>query len=80
MDTTDILRNNIIDKLLTIDNKDYLSALYELVNSSSVSQDTVKLTDEQILMLKLSNLDIKNENIISQDQLDNDDLKWLSEQ
>ena len=80
METTDILRNNIIDKLLTIDNKDYLSALYHLVNSSSVSQDTVKLTDEQILMLKLSDLDIKNGNFISQDQLDNDDLKWLSEQ
>ena len=44
MDTNDILRNNIIDKLMTIDNKDYLSALYQLVNASTVSQDTVKLT------------------------------------
>lgn len=80
MDTTDILRNSIIDKLLTINNKDYLSALYELVNSSTVSQDRVNLTDEQILMLQLSDLDIKNGDLISQEQLDKDDLQWLSEQ
>ncbi|MDP2891160.1 MAG: hypothetical protein Q8P34_19610 [Bacteroidota bacterium] len=80
MDSSDILRNNIIDKLLTITNKDYLSALYQLVNSSSVSPDTVKLTDEQILMLQLSDLDIKNGRLISQDQLDKADLQWLGEQ
>ncbi|HAH23349.1 MAG TPA: hypothetical protein DCL77_06285 [Prolixibacteraceae bacterium] len=38
METTDILRNRSFDKLLTIDNKDYLSAHYELVNASLVSQ------------------------------------------
>lgn len=80
MDTTDILRNNIIDKLLTIDNQDYLTALYQLINSSSVGQDIVNLTDEQILMLQMSDQDILNGKTISQDQLDKDDLQWLSEQ
>ncbi|MCX6236729.1 MAG: hypothetical protein NTY07_04055 [Bacteroidia bacterium] len=79
MRTTDILRNNIIDKLLTINNKDYLSALYQLVNKSSVDNDTVKLTEEQILMLQLSDNDIKNGSLISQSQLDKDDLQWLKE-
>lgn len=74
MDTTDILRNNIIDKLLTIDNQDYLTALYQLINSSSVGQDIVNLTDEQILMLQMSDQDILNGRTISQDQLDKDDL------
>jgi hypothetical protein len=77
MSTTDILRNDIIDKLLTITNKDYLSALYHLVKTSSVDKDTVKLTEEQILMLQLSDKDIKNGKLISQNQLDKDDLKWL---
>lgn len=80
MDTTDILRNNIIDKLLTIDNRDYLTALYQLINSSSVGPDIVNLTDEQILMLQMSDQDILNGRTISQDQLDKDDLQWLSEQ
>ena len=77
MNTTDILRNNIIDKLLTITNKDYLLALYQLVNSSSVDNDIVKLTDEQKLMLRLSDDDIINGRLIDQKQLDKDDLQWL---
>ncbi|MDP1746446.1 MAG: hypothetical protein Q8L90_12765 [Bacteroidota bacterium] len=77
MSSTDILRNNIIDKLLTITNKDYLSALYQLVKTSSVDKDTVKLTEEQILMLQLSDKDIKNGKLISQSQLDKNDLQWL---
>ena len=77
MSTTDILRNNIIDKLLTITNKDYQSALYQLVKTSSVDKDTVKLTEEQILMLQLSDKDIKNGKLISQSQLDKNDLQWL---
>lgn len=77
MSTTDILRNNIIDKLLTITNKDYLSALYQLVKTSSVDKDIVELSEEQILMLQLSEEDIKNGKLISQTQLEKDDLKWL---
>lgn len=77
MASVDNIRNGIIDKLLTISNKDYLNALYQLVQSSSADKDKVKLTNEQILMLKLSDKDIKNGKLISQSQLDKDDLKWL---
>jgi hypothetical protein len=80
MSTTDLIRNNIIDKLLTISNEDYLSALYQLVNTSSVGQDMVQLSEEQVVMLQLSDEDIVNGKIITQDQLDKDDLQWLSEQ
>ena len=77
MTTADKLRNSIIDKLLTISNTNYLSALYELVEKSAVDKDTVKLTDEQILMLQLSDKDIKNGKLISQSQLDKADLQWI---
>ena len=80
MASIDNIRNGIIDKLLTISNKDYLSALYHLVESSSIDKDKVKLTEEQVLMLKLSDKDIKNGKLISQSQLDKDDLKWLKGQ
>ena len=79
MNTTDLIRNNIIDKLLTISNEDYLSALYQLVNTSSMGQDTVQLSEEQVIMLQLSDEDIINGKLIAQDQLDKDDLQWLSE-
>ena len=80
MSTTDLIRNNIIDKLLTISNEDYLLALYQLVNNSSVGQDTVQLSEEQVIMLQLSDEDIVNGKFIAQHQLDKDDLQWLSEQ
>ena len=77
MATVDTLRNNLIDKLLTISNKDYLLALNRLVESSSVEDEAVKLTEEQVLMLKLSDKDIEAGRIISQEQLDKNDLRWL---
>ena len=79
MPTTDSLRNNIINKLLTISNKDYLTALYQLLEKSSVDNDTVQLTEEQILMLQLSEEDIENNRLISQSELNKKDLEWLKE-
>jgi hypothetical protein len=77
MATADILRDHIIDQLLTISNKEYLSALNQLVESSSVDKGLVNLTAEQITMLKLSDQDIQNGRLLSQDQLDKNDLEWL---
>jgi hypothetical protein len=75
----DNIRNNIIDKLLTISNKEYLSALNQLVQNSSIDNDIIKLSNEQILMLQLSENDIKNGRILTQEQIDKIDLKWLEE-
>jgi hypothetical protein len=75
----DNIRNNIIDKLLTISNKEYLSALYQLVQNSSIDNDIIKLSNEQILMLQLSENDIKNGRILTQEQIDKIDLKWPEE-
>lgn len=79
MATADNIRNNIIDKLLTISNEDYLSALYQLVEKSNADDDVVKLTKEQRKMLEFSEQDIKNGDLISQEQLDKEDKKWLKE-
>ncbi|MBS1532826.1 MAG: hypothetical protein JSU01_21160 [Bacteroidetes bacterium] len=77
MATVDTLRNNLIDKLLTISNKNYLQALNQLVESSGIENEPVKLTEEQILMLQLSDKDIQAGKLISQEQLDKNDLEWL---
>jgi hypothetical protein len=79
MANIDTIRNGIIEKLLTISNEKFLNALYQLVENSSVNQDKVKLTKEQILMLQLSERDIKTGRLIAQSQLDKNDLKWLKE-
>jgi len=79
MATVDNIRNGIIDKLLTISDKGYLSALYQVVQNSAIDKDKIKLTEEQIRMLQLSEQDIKNGRVISQSKLDKSDLKWLKE-
>jgi hypothetical protein len=77
MSSIDRIRNGIIDKLLTISNKDYLSALYQLVETGSPQNETVKLSEEQILMLKLSDRDIESGKLIKQSELDKSDLQYL---
>jgi len=79
MTTVGALRNNLIDKILTISDKDYLSALYKLVQTNSDNNSKVKLTEEQQLMLKMSDNDIANGKLISQTDLDKSDLEWLKE-
>lgn len=79
MASVDNIRNSIIEKLLTISNKDLLNSLYNMVEKNTTDTDIVKLTDEQKIMLELSNNDIKSNRLISQEQLDKDDLKWLKE-
>jgi cobalamin biosynthesis protein CbiG len=77
MTSADNIRNSIIDKLLTISNKEYLSALYQLVSTSKVDEEIIQLSEAQILMLNRSEDDIKNNRLMSQDELDKMDLEWL---
>ncbi len=77
MAQVDIIRNGIIDKLLAISDKDYLMALLRMVDNSSIEGDKIKLTKEQKLMFEMSEADIQNVRILSQDELDKNDLEWL---
>jgi hypothetical protein len=77
MTAADNIRNSIIDKLLTISNKEYLSALYQLVSTSKVDEEVIQLSETQMVMLNRSEDDIKNNRLMSQDELDKIDLEWL---
>jgi hypothetical protein len=79
MTSADTLRNEIIGKLLTISDKSYLSAINKIVETSSDRNSVVKLTEEQKLMLELSNDDIKNGRTVNQKELNKADLIWLKE-
>jgi hypothetical protein len=77
MATIDTLRNKIINKLLTITNKDYLQALNKILENSPVEEDVMQLTEEQILMLQLSEEDIKHNRVISHSELMKNEREWL---
>ena len=78
MAQVDLIRNGIIDKLLAISDKEYLLALLRLVDNHAVEGEKIKLTKEQKLMLEMSEADIQNGRIISQSDLDKNDLEWLN--
>jgi hypothetical protein len=79
MTSADTLRNEIIGKLLTISDKSYLAAINKIVATRSDRNSVVKLTEEQKLMLEMSNDDIKNGRTVNQKELNKADLIWLRE-
>lgn len=78
MATVDKIRSELISKILTIKNKDFLQALDSLISSGSVDRDIDELTSEQKEMLELSESDIENGRLISQEAMDKRNLEWLN--
>ena len=79
MAVVDIIRKGIIDKLLTVSDKEHLTALLRLLDNCAAQDGKIKLTQERKLMLEMSENDIENGRLISQSDLDQSDLKWLIE-
>lgn len=79
MATVDKIRSKLIDKILSIQNKDFLVALDNIISSISAENDIVELTKEQKEMLEMSEADIKNGRLISQEAMDKRNLEWLNE-
>lgn len=78
MATVDNIRNGLIDKILSIKNKDFLVALDKLISSSFSESEIVELTKEQKIMLEMSEQDIAKGKLISQEAMDKRNLEWLN--
>jgi hypothetical protein len=76
MKPVDSIRNKLIDKILAIQNADFLKALDKLV-SSSAQADKVILSSEQTEMLRMSQEDIKAGDVISHADLNKEVEEWL---
>ncbi|MFO7673088.1 MAG: hypothetical protein R6V74_05205 [Lutibacter sp.] len=63
---------------MTIRNKDFLVALDHLISSSAADTNVVELTAEQKEMLEMSEEDIKNGRLISQEAMDKRNMEWLN--
>lgn len=78
MASIDQIRNSLIDKLLSIKNKEFLIALEEIVRNSKIENDIIELSKEQKLLLEMSDSDIQNGRIISHKTLKNKTTEWLN--
>jgi hypothetical protein len=76
MKTADTIRTKLIDKILSIQNIDFLKALDKLVTTSAQA-DTVRITKEQREMLEMSENDISAGRVVSDDKLDFEDRAGL---
>jgi hypothetical protein len=77
MAAVDNIRNSLISKLLTIKDQDILFAIDKLI-SSSTKDMKVELSEEQILLLNMSEDDIQNGNLISHEELFERERAWLN--
>ncbi len=78
MKTIDNIRNSLIDKLQSINNKDVLEAIDKLISTSKINSEDIEFTEEQITMLEMSENDIKNGNVISQEAMNKRNFEWLN--
>lgn len=78
MPTLDKIRSGLIDRIMSIKNKEFLVALDKLISSSAADNEIVELTAEQKEMLEMSEADIKNGRLISQEAMDKRNLEWLN--
>ena len=69
------IRQSIIDKLLSINSEELLSAFDKILESKS--EDFIQLTKEQKEMLQMGKDDIVNGRIIPQSEVDKMDAEWL---
>ncbi|PVW17071.1 hypothetical protein [Marixanthomonas spongiae] len=70
------IRRSIINKILSITNAELLSAYDKILTGNN--DELLSLTEEQIEMLKMSDADIENENLVSQSEIDKMDAEWLN--
>jgi len=68
----------VIDKILSIKKRDFLEALDTFISSNATESNILELIEEQKTMLEMSEQDIKNGNLISQEAIDKRNLEWLN--
>lgn len=78
MASTEQIRNNLIDKLLSINNRDIIVSLDKLLESTIREKDIYKVSKQQKMILAASETDIKNGDLISDEEVNREEDLWLN--
>lgn len=76
METIENLKNRLIDRIIVSKDSDVLYAIEVLLKSTSVEKK-LTLSSQEIELLKMSEKDIENGRIISEEDLLELDSKWM---
>lgn len=78
MSTIKLIKSGLIEKIQAIQDKNQLLALDALLTGNRIDALAQQLSAEQQLMLEMSERDIQDGNIISQEALVQRNQKWLN--
>ena len=73
------IKEDLIRKILSINDQDVLKGLDNFLSDSIPGEENVKLTAAQKEMLEMSEQDIKEGRLISQDAMIERNFEWLKE-
>jgi len=77
--TIDQIRQNLIDKILLLDKKEILLAMDTLLAKCVRDEDIYQVTEGQRKILLASEEDIKYNRLYSDEDVNNDEDKWLNQ-
>jgi len=72
------LKYRLLDKLISIQDINLLEKVNELIGNVDVNTSVFKITPDQKNMLMKSEEDILNEDFISDEELNEEEDKWLN--
>jgi protoheme ferro-lyase len=72
------LKYNLLDKLISVRDLDILQKINDLIGGVDINSPIFKITDAQKQMLTKSEEDIRNGNVISNDDLNAEEDQWLN--
>ena len=72
------LKYELLDKLISIDDDILLEKINNFIGSVDINKTIFKTTDAQKKMLSKSEEDIQNGNLISDEELNEEEDKWLN--
>jgi hypothetical protein len=72
------LKYNLIDKLISVRDLNILQKINDLIGNVDIDKSVFKVSDAQTKMLMKSEEDIRKGNVISDDDLNAEEDKWLN--
>jgi hypothetical protein len=72
------LKYRLLDKLISIQDINLLEKVNELIGNVDVNKSVFKITDDQKKMLVKSEEDILNGDFITDEELNEEEEKWLN--
>ncbi len=75
----DNLKYSILDKLILVNDKDLLKKINDLIGDINLENAPIKVSDAQRQMLLNSEQDILNKNLLSDQDVNEEEEQWLKE-